>query len=332
MRLAAAPRSATMSGVSEIRVIINPHARRNRGRDREVAEALQCVLGDQGQVHTCGDAQSLRAAMIASRDAGVSVLAICGGDGTNGIVIGAAEAAFGTDAIPRIALLRGGTMNTTATGLGVPRGRPTGLLSTLVANVRANRELTVVRRPLLRGGDRLGHLFGTGLVVTYLEEYYGRGRSHPTPWTAFTTLMSTAGSAAIQGPLIRRMVSRERLELTIDGEVVPTDGYLTVTAGTVPQMGLGFAPFHRCADDPERFHVLGITASATAFLRDLFRFRTGRGLLPHHGFSRLAKEVVLRPAEGAEDLGVMMDGDAMRAPAPFTLSLGPTVDVIVGAR
>ncbi|MDP6943672.1 MAG: diacylglycerol kinase family protein [Myxococcota bacterium] len=321
-----------MSGVSEIRVIVNPHARRNRGRDGEVVEAFRRVVGDQGQVHTCGDAESLQAAMVASRDAGASVLAICGGDGTNGIVIGAAEAAFGAEAIPRIALLRGGTMNTTATGLGAPRGGPLERLRTVVADLRDQRELAVVRRPLLRGGERLGHLFGTGLVVSYLEEYYARGRPHPTPWTAFTTLMSTAGSAAIRGPLIRRMVSRERLEVTIDGELIPTDGYLTVTAGTVPQMGLGFAPFHRCAEDPERFHVLGITVSATAFLRDLFRFRTGRGLLPHHGFSRLAKEVVLRPAEGTEDLGVMMDGDAMRAPAPFTLSLGPTVDVIVGAR
>lgn len=316
--------------MSTVGVIVNPHARRNRGRSAEVVEGLQRVVGDAGWVHVCSDSESLHEAMVALKGAGASVLAICGGDGTNGVVVGAAETVFGPDAIPKIALLRGGTMNTTAKGLGVARGRPLALLEALVRSLREGHEIVTVTRPMLRGGGRLGHIFGTGVMVRYLEEYYGRSRPHPTPWTAFTTLARVAGSAAVGGSLSRQLAALECLELEIDGERLAATELLTVTAGTVPEVGLGFAPYHRCAEEAGRFHVLGITVGAGGFLRDLVRMRTGRGLAPGHGFSRLAERVILRPADGGDTLGVMFDGDVSRAAAPFELSLGPVIDVVVG--
>ena len=96
-------------------------------------------------------------------------------------------------------------MNTTANGLHAPRGRPLALLEDLVTSLREERTLTLVNRPLLRGAGRLGNLFGTGVMVSYLREYYRRGRPHPTPWTAFTTLSRVAGSAVVGGPLSRQL-------------------------------------------------------------------------------------------------------------------------------
>ena len=71
-------------------------------------------------------------------------------------------------------------MNTTANGLGVPRGTTLSLLKKLTDDYRSGMPRRTQPRPPMRGGDRLGCLFGTGLVVRYLEEYYRRGRPHPT--------------------------------------------------------------------------------------------------------------------------------------------------------
>lgn len=322
-----------MGSASAIGVIVNPHARRSRGRAAEVVDTLERVVGDDGQVHECGDEETLDAALRALRDAGVSALAVGGGDGTYSYVMSRAEGVFGAEGIPPVALLRGGTMNTSAKGMGTPKGKPVQLLRALVEDLRAGRELLTTPRPLMRGGDRLGCLFGTGLVVRYLDEYYSRGRPYPTPWTALSTLTSLAGSAVVRGPLIRRMAAPERLVLEVDGEVFPATDYLTIAAGTVPEFGLGFAPFPRCLEDPTRFEMLAATVSPAGFLWDLYRMRTGpKGLSPDHGLTRMARRMVLRPTDGAEDIQVMFDGDVLRLPAPLTVSVGPTVDVIVGAE
>jgi diacylglycerol kinase (ATP) len=318
--------------VAGIGVIVNPRSKRNRGRVEVVVDALSEVLGDEGQVFACGDAESLVTALTVLKREAISVLAICGGDGTYSYVMGHAEAVFGAESIPPVALLRGGTMNTTANGLGIAKGTPLKLLKRLVDDVRAERRLLTQPRPLMRGGDRLGCLFGSGLVVRYLEEYYRRGRPHPTPWTAFTTLSSAAMSAIVNGPLIRHMAAPDRLELTIDGERLPVADYVTIAAGTVPEFGLGFAPFPGCLADPTRFHMLGTKVSPASFLLDLFRMRTGRSMAPDHGIVTPARTLTLTPVDGAERLLVMFDGDVMHLPAPLTVSVGPIVDVVMGAE
>jgi diacylglycerol kinase (ATP) len=318
--------------VSGIGVIVNPSSKRNRGRTDLVVSGLEDILGDEGQVFACGDLETLLTALTTLKREDISVLAICGGDGTYSYIMGHAEAVFGAEALPPVALLRGGTMNTTANGLGVAKGTPHKLLKTLVGHVRAQRTLVTQPRPLMRGGDRLGCLFGTGLVVRYLQEYYRRGRPHPTPWTAFTTLSSAALSAVVGGPLIRHMAAPERLELTIDGERLPVADYVTIAAGTVPEFGLGFAPFPGCLDDPHRFHMLGTTVSPAAFLLDLSRMRTGRSMSPDHGLVTSAQTLTLTPTDGSERLLVMFDGDVMHLPAPLTISVGPIVNVIMGAE
>ncbi len=329
--MAGGSHSARMDSVAGIGVIVNPHARRNRGCAEAVIERLAGIVGDAGEVRACGDPESLSEAADAFRRAGVEVVALCGGDGTNGRVIGALEACYSAAPLPKVALLRGGTMNTTARGLGVPKGRPEDLLRTLVADVVAGRELCVNPRPLIRAGERLGHIFGMGILVTYLDAYYARGKGNPTPWTAFRTLAAAAGSALVRGPLIRRIGARVELELTLDGEVLEPARYFAVAAGTTPQIGLGFTPFPRAQSDPTRFQLLGIACGPVAFLRDLFRFQTGRGLCDHHGVDRMVGTLTVRPVDGSDTVGMMFDGDVAVVPAPLEVSVGPVVEIVVGA-
>lgn len=318
--------------MKRIGVIVNPHSRRNRDRPELAAEALSDVVGDTGTVAAAGDAESLHAAARRFRDEGVGVLAVSGGDGTNGVVLTAFRDVWADAPLPLVAMLRGGTMNTVANGFGVPRGRPGHLLARLVADVRAERELIWVERPSLSANGRLGFLFGMGVLHGYLAEYYARSNGRPTPVTAATTLAIAIGSTVISGPTIQRVGRRDELELELDGEIVPADDYFALAAGTVSQVGLGFRPFYRCAEDPGRLQLLCFTTSAMGFVSDLVPIRLGRRMRQGHGLDRLVGQARIRPAGSTRTVAYMVDGDLMEADDELTLETGPLVRVVVGAR
>src|SRR5690606_30286641 len=154
----------------------------------------------------------------------IDVLGISGGDGTNGTTITGFLDVYQGNALPQIAFLRGGTMNTVANSVGVRRGRPEGLLDRLCRAYvqRAARPLADVERHVMciraegarpsAGGasasgaprsvrspplaTKYGFNFGTGVVCGFLSEYYAYGQP-PNPLVAAKTLLRGVGSAAV---------------------------------------------------------------------------------------------------------------------------------------
>jgi diacylglycerol kinase family enzyme len=314
------------AGVAVLGVVVNPRSRRNRGNSGAV-EAVRGDVGDLGLVRESGSAESLRAAARDFREAGVDLVLVHGGDGTNGLVLAAVLEAWGDRPLPRFGLLRGGTMNTVANGLGVPRGRPGALLGGVVSAVREGRPLRTRKTGTLDAGGRLGFLFGAGVIHGFLAEYYDRGDPHPTPLTAVETLGVAIGSALVQGKTIRRMSERLRAAITLDGERFERQGWLFVGAGTAPQLGLGFKPFQRSVEDPTRFHALGAWAPPPRFVGSLPGLWRGHGMREGHGIERVAREMVLET--DTDVVRFMVDGDLVEAPAPLRVVLGPVLDVVI---
>ncbi|MGM0577875.1 MAG: diacylglycerol/lipid kinase family protein [Myxococcota bacterium] len=314
---------------SSVGVILNPMSGRNRGRG-EAIDRLEWIVGDRGEVFRCADPDSLRRAAEDFRRKGLDVLAVSGGDGTNSMVLTAFREVYGDAPLPLLALLRGGTMNTVANGVGAPRGKPEGLLRALVARLRRGERLRTTEVATMDAGGRLGFLFGFGVLHGFLAEYYRRGDPYPTPVTAVTTLSATLGSILVRGRLIRRMSERVVATLTVDGERMPTADYLGVGAGTAPELGLGFKPFAWCRRDLDRFHLVGLTGTAGAVARDLGRLYAGRGLRPRAGFDRTPREVIIEPE--ADVFPHMVDGDLLEARPPLIVRTGPRVRIIVGSE
>ena len=99
-----------MSGIG---VVLNPKSRQNR-RDPGAALRLARQLGPIGVVREADSIDALyRIAEDFRRDA-VDVLAISGGDGTNTVTLTGFMDVYGSNPLPQVALLRGGTMNTVA--------------------------------------------------------------------------------------------------------------------------------------------------------------------------------------------------------------------------
>lgn len=277
-------------------------------------------------MYRCGDPTTLSAAAHAIAAADTEVVAISGGDGTGSMVLTALRAAFGARPLPRLALLRGGTMNTVANGVGVPRGKPHALLAGLLRARASGGALQTVEHRTLDIGGRLGFLFGLGVIHGFLDEYYRRGRPYPTPLTAVETLSVAIGSAMIGGRTIRRISERLHASLVVDGEPIPDADFLAIGAGTTPELGLGFRPFQLATPGADGFHLIGITCSAPKLAANLPRLYGGRGMADGDGFDRLARELIVSAQRA--DIPYMVDGDLDTATSPLRVSLGPRVHIV----
>jgi diacylglycerol kinase (ATP) len=308
-----------------IGVVFNPRAGRNK-RDPGAPERIKRQLGDHGVVAAPRSIDELNRVAEDFRRQRVSVLGIAGGDGTNHVTLTGFHQVYGDEPLPTVALLRGGTMNTVADSLGLPRGRTEGLLDRLVRRyLETPASLPAFEQWTLDVDGKLGFLWGTGVVAGFLHEYYATGT--PSPWTAVKILSRGIGSAVIRGPMVRRMTRPIECEVETDtGEHWPMRSYLSVAAGTIRDIGLGFKPFHRAGEVRGAVHLLGIHTSPLGFVVDLPRIHDAAGMLPGKSTDALVRRAVVRTREAP--LRYMIDGDILESPrAETTLRIGPVVKI-----
>lgn len=329
-----------------IGVIFNPRSGHNL-RDPRASRRLAQTLGDHGEVREAGSLDQLYRVAEDFRRLGIDVLGISGGDGTNGVAITGFLDVYEGSALPQIAFLRGGTMNTVANSVGVRQGPPEGLLNRLVRAyvARAAQPLKDAPRHVMRlRGDKArplpnqeastpplaekyGFLFGTGVVYGFLSEYYRGGP--PNPVIAAKTLLRGVGSAMIRGEMIRRMAApfRGSVELE-DGTVWEERDYLAIAGGTIDQIGLNFRPFHRYDERPGAFHLLGIHASPVRFVSQLPRIWRASPMKPGHSYDATPSHAIIRSPK--KTIEYMVDGDLHECDGPLHVSVGPKVRIVVG--
>ena len=110
-------------------------------------------------------------------------------------------------------------------------------------------------------GDHYGFIFGTGAIYGFISEYNKR-EVRNAAWAAEVLLKACSQVAAgTPTPVAQRWEGRVTFD---DGDAFPERDYLGIAAGTVDQMGLGFRPFYRFAEEPDRFHMLGIHTALPA--------------------------------------------------------------------
>jgi diacylglycerol kinase family enzyme len=310
-----------------IGVVLNPRSKRNL-RDPSAATRLARTLGDHGVVREARSLDELHRIAEDFKRLRIEVLGISGGDGTNHVTITGFIDVYGGSALPQLAFLRGGTMNTVANSVGVRHGRPEGLLGRLIHAyaARASRPLQDVERHVMRIGDQYGFLFGTGVVYGYLAEYYKGGEA--TPLVAAKTLLRGVGSTMVHGEMIRRMAEPFRGSVTLDdGTEWDERDYLAVAGGTIDHIGLNFRPFRRYAERPGAFHLLGIHASPFQFVCDLPRIWNAEPMRPGRTYEATPERAWVRSRDGV--MRYMIDGDLHEKRGELEVSIGPRVRIVV---
>lgn len=309
-----------------IAVVTNPRSRQNR-RNPQLTGQLAYVLGDRGHVAQPHSIDELVEAARRFHDQGVDVIAINGGDGTAHVVLTAVIQAWSGDPLPPIALLRGGTMNTIAAGLGV-KGTPATLLDALLRRYHSGEPFPTAERHVMRiGGDekpQYGFLFGNGLLANFLEAYYEG--SEPSPTKAAWLLARACASAVVNGALIRQLTRPAEVEVEVDGQLWSVRSFLTVGAGTVDDIGLGFRPFFQSVRHPGRMHVLGLACSAVTLVKELPRIWMAHPTQSPDILNAFPERMLLR---SERPQAYMVDGDFHTAGQTLEVSVGPRVRFVL---
>ena len=305
-----------------------------------MAERLVRALGRAGVVREVGSIAALHCAAEDFLELEIDVLAISGGDGTNGVTISGFVDVYGNQALPKICLLRGGTANTVADSIRVRRRSPDRLLAGLIEAKARSRPLRNIQRPVMRvsasgvrrsdgteiGPSSHGFLFGVGVVCGYLTEYYASGE--PSPRVAAKTLLRGIGSSLVGGPMVRRMARPFRGSVHFeDGTAWEERDYLAVAAGTIDHIGLGAKPFYRAGERTDAFHALGIYTRPLGFIRQLDRVWAAREMRPGHAYEHLASQ--MRIESSARPLAFMLDGDLYQCDGSLEVTVGPVVTIVV---
>jgi diacylglycerol kinase family enzyme len=313
-----------MSGIG---VVTNPRSRANLRRPERMRQ-LAYLLGSKGSAAATRSIDDLYRVAEEFKAADIDILGIHGGDGTIHYTLTAFIKTYAGAPLPKIAILRGGTMNTISNGLGI-RGRratPQQLLYNIIEDYHAGVRFQTTRRPIQRIGSRYGFIIGNGVIYNFLEAYYKTGRASPS--TAVRLVARLAASSLVGGSLSRRMLERFRARVTVNGREWAREDFVTVTASSVPQIGLGFTPFYRCDEKPGHFAVLGIHTSPISLVFELPRIFRGRPIRRDKCISEVATEVVF---ESERPIGYTIDGDTYLGETQVHVATGPELEIILPA-
>lgn len=307
---------------SGIGVIVNPFSKQNR-RNPDRINKLAYIVGSRGTVAATKNLIELEDVAVEFLDRGVEILALSGGDGTNHITITKFIEVYQDRPLPKIALLRGGTMNTIADSIGI-RGDSNQILFNIVEKYHNGQPLKTVRRNVMNIDGRYGFLFANGVAFNFLKEYYSGGT--PTPAKAAIILSRAILSAMRGGDFAKWLFRKFRARISVDGRVWQYKEYFAILAATIDNLGFGFNPFVKVFDKPNCFDIVGVIGDAMDVVKTLPSLRLSRPLDNKVYIDAAAEEVIF---EAEEPMKYTIDGDIYESKERMVMKVGPKLELIV---
>ncbi len=313
-----------MAGIG---LLLNPRAKRHL-KDPSLAGRLARQLEGEGVVRSARTLDELSEVVEDFKKLGIELVAVAGGDGTNHVTISGLAQIYTGAKLPYFAMLRGGTMNTIANSFDIARASPEKLLARYRRAYarRAVKPLRFVEPNVLQVGHRYGFIFGTGAIFGFISEY--NRREERSPWWAAQVLGRAITANIVGSSSATRVTQRWEGEVRFDdGSAFPQGDYFTVGASTCAQIGLGFQPFYRSGELPDRFHILGIHCSPGSFVARLPRIWRGKTLGGEHTYEKLTELAVLSGKNGR--VPYTLDGDVYEHIGDLEVRCGPRIRIVI---
>jgi len=293
-----------------VEVILNLNARGLRGPSLLAARLTRAAADAGALVHATHSLEELDRAAAAMASRGVEIVVLAGGDGSCTAGLSALARSFPPERMPRIALAPAGTVGTIAKNIGVRGWHVAERVLPAIAAGRT-REATW---PTLRieddaGGDRLGFIFGTGLVAHFFEVYDASPTKGLGPAAAVAARVffgSFVGDA-----YARRILSLVPCVLTVDGEQASANALSLVVASVLRDVGLHFRVTYRAREDVGRFHLVASGLPAGKLGPQMPRVLMGRPLRGEPHIDVLATQATL--AFTSNETTYIVDGELLRA-------------------
>ncbi|MCA9642504.1 MAG: hypothetical protein H6718_23700 [Polyangiaceae bacterium] len=296
-------------------LILNPNAARLR-KDPALQQRLTELAHGRARVFVTETLAELsRVVQTLSRE-NVERLVLCGGDGTfmEGV---SALARAGRLAAPRarrrlaLAFLPAGTVATVAQAFDQPRDPVHGL------ELALRTEAQFVARPSLsvtssnRGEleERVGFIFGTGLVARFFKRYYLEGGQGLA--AAARIVARTLAGSFREDTYARSVLDPLPCRIAVDSGPLEADAFSLVLCSVIRDVGLGMQVCYRAGEDWERPHVVASSLGPRKLGPQVHRVLRGRPLKGRGGFDGLTSQLLLQFADGPGPW--VLDGDLLEA-------------------
>ena len=304
-------------------VIINPNAHGNSKVPGRLAD-FQKRIGDAGEVHLTNHTSDLPTVCRDLAASDCDLIGICGGDGTNHLVITDLIKAYEsvTRPLPAIVFLRGGSMNTIGWNVGVRKNAEESI-DLLVRKIRDGGEFKTIPLGTMKINDRYGFFYGNGYAANWLKEYYGNTKTGAM--RAVETTMQSIASVLTGKGMFERIRKQFDADVTIDGVAVPFYTHGMIFASCIEYIGILFRPLYRARERADRFHVIDTALLPKEILFQLNRFFIGKPMRGRCHVDTLAQQMEIR---ATCPLTYTIDGELYEADC-IQIESGPPIEVVV---
>ncbi|WP_437645700.1 diacylglycerol/lipid kinase family protein [Sorangium sp. So ce362] len=323
-----------------IDVIVNTTARRYRARP-SLIDRMSAACASAAKLHLTSNIAELEEVCDRIAQRGTDLVALSGGDGSFMAGVTALARAFGESSLPPLVLLPGGTVATVARNWGMA-GDPAALLERIIHEARGRHDGAAlrgtVRRPTLRarattrGGveERIGFIFGTGLVASFFDVYYERGGDG---YGAAARIVARVFIESFYGgSYARRVLDPLPCTIDVEGRQLAPRAWSLICSSAVRDLGIHMRVTYRAGEDLERPHLVASALPPRELGPRAPLVVAGRRIGGRDHFDDLVRDFTVRfdAAPGATSPGdgpYILDGDPLRA-SEIRISAGPSIDVL----
>lgn len=192
-------------------IISNPFAKIIK-RNPEYNTRLWYTLANYGQLEVTHSAEQLEQVCQEFNARKINLVGIVGGDGSISLTLSALLKSYGANNLPKILLLKGGTINFLAKNLGIKKEAQLCLEDTLqIINKKQAMNETILSTLHVNG--RLGFIFANGIATSFLQEFY---KDKSNSFGAALKLMSYLADGLFNGKIngeYQRLIKKQKIDI-----------------------------------------------------------------------------------------------------------------------
>lgn len=237
-----------------IGIISNPHSKLNR-KNPQRHEYLTYIAGEEGHVAVTETLEDLSKVARDFKRRDIKILAINGGDGTVSQTLTAFINVYEQKQLPKIAILRGGTINVLAQNLGI-KGTPEQVLYRLIEKHSVEKINDAIRLSTIIVNGQHGFLFGNGTAANFLELFY-KNKTGPVGTLTLTTKVLL--SKLFGHKLFDQIATSSPTYISVDGHEKPEFASISTLIASIPRMPLGFKLFPKTSRNANTVQLVSYT-------------------------------------------------------------------------
>ena len=306
--------------------IVNPHSGKNK-KNPQLVESFRSILGSKGTLLIPQSIEEMEEKIRLLKQENIDVLCVNGGDGTVHKTVTALFQVYGDNPWPKIAILKGGTMNNIARNVGIPLLKGANSLLKEVVEGDLNSYKTITKHPLIVDETYAGFIYGTSGISAYLGEYYEGG--NPTVWKAAKIAIMSMLSALINGAYVNKIFASRPITIDVDGQKGREDHYTNMGISTVTDLGFYLRPFYATLSRPDIAHLITMNCSPLYILFALPQMWMARPTNKSY-IEDMSGQVIDLHFQGEQSF--TLDGDLYPVTEGQRIRVGPPIEFIVGKK